>query len=263
MSEGEQFGEGQHFLARSKLRLPVGWECIEIYPFMDLDAWKPEYAAAWAENDILAAVATGQIRESHYQSLDPNAQARKRYAALLSEFKNLLDSKPEREEVLQVFLQDHPFLLCPTHTKMWPKLPLGAKETDFVFRDATSEYLLVELERSTHPLFRQDGHAREELNVAIGQITDWKRYLEDNLRTVQHELGLVGISANPRSLVVIGRSHTLTAENRGKLSAINHLQSQLRVMTYDEVYDNAKAVIENLLGLIWDSVGETQIYYLT
>ena len=83
------------------------------------------------------------------------------------------------------------------------------------------------------------------------------------MRTVQHELGLAGISSNPRSLVVIGRSHTLTADNLRKLRAMNHVQPQLRIMTYDELYDNAKAIIENLLGPIWDSFSETQIYYLS
>ena len=261
LPEGVPIGKGEPFLIRSHLRLPVGWDCVEIYPFMDIDAWNPENASAWAENDILAAVVTLKMRESHFQSLDPNAEARKYYATLLREFKTLLDSEPEREEILQVFLTDHPSLLCPTQTKMWPKLPLGAKKTDFVFRDATSDYLLVELEKSTHPLFRQDGHARNELNVAIGQITDWKRYLEDNLRTVQNELGLSGISANPPSLVVIGRSCTLTTENRRKLNAMENTQPKLKVVTYDDVYDNAKAVIENLLGPIWNSVGKTQIYY--
>ncbi len=262
VSTEKKFGEGLRFLTRSKLRLPVGWECIEIYPFIDLDAWKPEFAPAWAENDILAAVVTEQIRESHFQSLDPKAEARKQYGALLRDFKALLDSEPEQEEVLQVFLKKHPFLLCPTHTKMWPKLPLGAKKTDFVFRDATSDYLLVELEKSTHSIFRQDGHPRGELNTAIGQITDWKRYVEDNLRTVQQELGLTGISANPQSLVVIGRSHTLTAKNRRTLSTMYNEQPKLKIVTYDDVYDNAKAVIENLLGPIWDSVGVTKVYYL-
>jgi hypothetical protein len=194
--------------------------------------------------------------------LDPLAVARKKYATLLGQFKTLLDSEPEREETLQVFLKKNPFLLCPTHTKMWAKLRLGAKETDFVFRDATSDYLLVELERSTHSLFRKDGHPKKDLTTAIGQITDWKRYLEYNLRTVQDELGLTGISTNPQSLVVIGRSRTLSAENRKKLSTMNNLQPKLKVVTYDDVYDNAKAVIENLFGTIWDSVGETQIYYL-
>ena len=29
----------------------------------------------------------------------------------------------------------------------------------------------------------------------------------------------------------------------------------------DDVYENAKAVFENLLGPIWDTGGDTQIYY--
>jgi Domain of unknown function (DUF4263) len=262
LGEGEKIGQGQRFLSRTKLRLPVGWECIEIFPFTNPDHWKPEYASTWAENDILAAVATHQFQESRFQSLDPQAAARKEYASLLKEFKALLDSAPEREETLQSFLRDHPVLLCPTKTKMWPKLPFGSKISDFVFRDASLDYLLVELEKSTHTLFRNDGHPKDELNVARGQITDWKRYLEDNLRTVQDELGLSGISANPRSLVVIGRSSTLSPDNRRKLRAMENEQPKLRIMTYDDVYENAKAVIENLLGPIWDAVGETQIHYL-
>jgi hypothetical protein len=255
-------GKGQRFLVRSPLRLPVGWECIEVYPYLNIEYWKAEYASVWAENDILASVLMRQLKEAHYQSLDPQAAARKQYAAILREFKTLLDSEPEREEILQVFLRGHPFLLCPTHTKMWPKLAFGAKTTDFVFRDATSDYLLVELERSTYRIFRSDGHPANELNVARGQITDWKRYLEDNLATVQRELGLAGISSNPRSLIVIGRSRNLSPEHRRKLAAMENEHPKLRIMTYDDVHENAKAVIENLLGPIWDAVGNTQIYYL-
>lgn len=260
--EGEQLGSGQRFLSRTNLRLPVGWECIEIYPDTVPDHWKPEYAPIWAESDILAAVVARQLQESHFQSLDPYAAARREYGALLREFKALLDSEPEKEEILQSFLRDHPGMLCPTQTKMWPKLALGAKKTDFVFRDATWDYLLVELEKSTHALFRQDGHPRDELNVARGQITDWKRYLEDNLRTVQEELGLSGISGNPRSLIVIGRSNTLSPASRRKLRVMENEQPKLRIMTYDDVYENAKAVIENLLGPILASGGTTQVYYL-
>ena len=261
IAEGENVGEGQGFVVRSKIRLPVGWECIEIYPFLDIDAWIPDFAPMWAENDILAAVVARQIRDTQFQSLDPDAESRKRYADLLREFKALLDSEPEREEILQVFLKKHPYLLCPTQIRNWPKLAIGAHETDFVFRDANSDYLLVELERSTHPLFKKNGHARAELNEAISQITDWIRYIEDHLSTVQTELGLTDISTNPQSLVVIGRSHSLSAANRRKLTTLSNVQPKLRILTYDDVYDEAKAVIENLLGPIWDPGGETQIYY--
>ena len=42
---------------------------------------------------------------------------------------------------------------------------------------------------------------------------------------------------------------------------MGNMQPNLRVMTYDDVYSNAKALVENLFGPIWDVEGTTQIYY--
>ena len=256
-----EFGEGERFLARSVFRLPVGWECIEIFPFFDLEQWKPEFAPLWAENDLLAAVVAHQNGESKLQSLDQNVKARRQYEELLDNFKKILDSNPP-EETLQIFLNDNPALLCPTRAKVWPKLALGARKTDFVFREAAGDYLLVELETSSHRLFLKDGHQSSQLGHARGQILDWKRYLEDNLSTAQHELGLVNISSNPNGLIVIGRSQSLSVEDRRKLTTIENDSPKLKIMTYDDVYENAKAVIENLLGTLWFGNSNTQIYYL-
>jgi hypothetical protein len=249
-------------VVRNTIRLPVGWDCIEAYPGFDPAQWKQEYAAMWAENDILAAVVAHQSREAQYQSLDPNAAARDEFGKLLARYKELLDSDPAREEILQVFLDEHPALLCPAHKNKWPKLALGPWKTDFVFREAAGDYILVELERSTHKLFRRDGDASSELNHAKGQITNWKRYLEDNLSTVKRELGLSDISVNPRSIIVIGRSASLTEECHRKLVTIENEIPKLKIMTYDDVYSNAKAVIENLLGPLSVMGGSTRVYYL-
>lgn len=259
--EGDAKAPGQPFIARSTMRLNAGWECIEVFPGLDLAAWRSDLAPLWAENDILGAALVAQTLDVQLSALDLRASARRHYAALLAEFKALLDSNPEREQMLQAFLQKNPALLCPTHVRMWPKLMLGATITDFVFREANQEYLLVELERSTLSLFRQDGHATAELTHAHGQIVDWKRYLEDNLQTVQRELGLVGITPNPSGLLVIGRSQSLLPANRRKLQTMMNESPKLRIMTYDDVYGNAKAVFENLLGPMWDTGGSTQIFY--
>lgn len=253
---------GKQFLTRTQIRLPVGWECIEIFPFFDIDLWKPEYAPIWAEIDILASFATRRIVEDRYQSLDPMASARNQYWELLQSFKDLLDSDPEREEILQVFLNDHPELLVPTYSRVFPKLRLGDHVTDFVFQKATGDYLLVEIERSTYQLFRNDGQQKAELTHAIDQLNDWKRYIEDNLRTVEHELDLEGISSNPEGIVVIGRSQALTSENKRKLTTMGNQNPKLKILTYDDVYENAKALVENLFGPIWNVPGGTQIYYL-
>lgn len=252
---------GQPFISKSSIRFDAGWDCIEVFPSLDIAPWKSETAPLWADNDLLAAILIAQTEKASVSSLDPRASTRRQYAALLAEFKELLDSNPEREQILQAFLQKNSLLLCPNQTAMWPKLAFGATITDFVFRDANQDYLLVELERSTLSLFRQDGHQTAELTHALGQITDWKRYIEDNLQTVQRELKLNGITSNPQGLVVIGRSDTLLPENRRKLQAMRSDSPKLRVMTYDDIYDNAKAILENLLGPLWDSGGTTEIIY--
>ncbi len=250
-------------LVRNQARLPVGWECIEVFPGLDMDYWKPEYARSWAESDILAAVVRAQTTEAAFNSLDPTASARKQKASLLKEYKELLDSNPEREEVLQAFLKKHPELICPTHIRMRPKLALGRRVTDFVFQEAAGGYLLVELEGSSDPLFLANGDRSAELRHAQDQIVDWKRYLEDNLGTVQHELGLAGISVNPSSLIIIGRSRLLRPEDRRKLTTFHNESPTVTILTYDDVYESAKAVIENLLGPLWIvPAGSTVVYYL-
>lgn len=259
----ESRGSRQSFLARSLLRLPVGWDCIEVFPSAAASDWQANFAATWAERDILAAVVSHQFREAQLNSLDPNSEARRRLAALLDHYKQLLDSNPQKEEILQAFLSANPALLCPTQTRTWPKLALGSHVTDFVFQEATGDYLLVELEKSIDPLFTKSGHPSHQLTHARGQIQDWKRYLEDNLSTVQRELSLHGISPSPRCLIVIGRSSTLSQDNRRKLVTIENEAPRLKILTYDDIYDNAKAVVENLLGPLWNVQGNTRIYYLS
>jgi hypothetical protein len=246
---------------RTVVDLPVVWSRFEVYPFLNAEQWKPELAWTWAEHDILASALAAQFRENSVQTLDPHAAARRELGALLKRFRDLIDSNPDREEALQQFLSANPRLLCPMYTGMWPKLALGNRKTDFVFRHGAGDYLLVELEKSAQRLFRKDGQPCEELNHARNQVTDWRRYLEDNLSTVQRELGLTRISVNPQSLIVIGRSSSLTDENRRKLAAMENESPKSKILTYDDIYDSAKTVIENILGPLNDGVGNTRVYY--
>src|SRR5207248_3150614 len=99
----------------------------------------------------------------------------KKMAKIIVDCNALLDGP---EEPLHQFIKSNPGLLCPTHYRVWSKLSLGRRDTDFVFREASGEYLLVELEGPSRPLFRTDGQQREELTHAIDQVMDWRRYIE-------------------------------------------------------------------------------------
>jgi hypothetical protein len=250
----------RRFLVRNQIRLPVGWEAIDIFPPFDPRAWKPDSVAIWAERDLLAAVLQKNIRDGKFRAIDPNAQARRKMARLFAECEGLLNGN---EESLHQFIKANPGILCPTHCRLWSKLPLGKRDTDFVFREPSGDYLLVEIEKPSHLLFRNDGQQREELTHAIDQVTDWRRYMEDNLRTVQSELGLEGISSNPSCLIVIGRSVSLDDANKRKLVALQNTMPKLRIMTYDDLIANAKAAAENILGPLWDAGPGAEVYLLS
>lgn len=144
---------------------------------------------------------------------------------------------------------------------MWKRLSLGNRVTDFVIREPSGEYVLVEIEAPIRPLFRKDGQPREELVHAINQIVDWIEYIQHNLSTVERDLGLAGI-ANPRSLIIIGRSLDLTDDNRSKLNTLRGLVPRLDILTYDDLLNTTRTTLQNLLGTLPDPRTTVDIYYL-
>jgi hypothetical protein len=250
--------KAQKVITRTPFRLPFGWEAVELFPSFNMDSWEPGVSSLRAERDMYAAVARRNLQDEKYRDVDPNAQARKLMAELIKQYESLLSGA---EEPIHQFIKNHPQLLCPAYSRFWSKLPLGKHVTDFVFHEAAGGYLLVELEKPTHSLFRKDGQPRQQLNHAIDQIMDWRRYIEHNLSTVQRELGLEGLSSNPSCLVVIGRSSSLTEENQQKLTSMENASPSIKIMTYDDVLANAKAVSEHLLGPLWDFGPNTEVYF--
>jgi hypothetical protein len=250
----------QHFVAHGRLCLSMGWLAIEIYPLLGDEHWRPEYAAAWAECDILAIAAQRNLQEIQLNTLDSRAETRKRYAALLAEFESLLQGP---EEPIHQFLLQHPELLCPTYDKLWSKMPFGATKSDFVFRTPHNDYELVEIEAPGRQLFRQDGQQHADLTHAINQTSDWVRYIEDNKSTVERELGLTGISTNPRRLIVLGRSKSLTEVNRRKVTTLQNDQPKLRIQTYDDLLAGTRANLERILGPLGLMGQNVKLYYVS
>ncbi len=248
----------EQFVFRGRITLPVGWQAIEIYPLLADEHWEPQFGRLWAELDILAAVAQRNLRDEQFRALDSRGETRAKYAALLKEFEALLAGP---EEPVHQFLKKYPELLCPTSEKTWSKLAFGDTISDFVIREPTDDYLLVEIEAPIREMFRKDGQQRQELTHAIKQTTDWITYIQDNKQKVEHDLGLEGISANPRNLVVIGRSTGLSDSNRRELTTIQNQHNKLRIMTYDDVLAAARAYLERILGPLSLTAQNAELYF--
>src|SRR6185436_18431166 len=95
--------------------------------------------------------------------------------------------------------------LVPHAQNVWSKLPFGDKVSDFVVRRADGTYKLIEIEPADTRIFRSyDSEPSQPFNYGFQQITDWERYIRDNVHTVRAELGLADIDS-PEGMVVIGR----------------------------------------------------------
>jgi hypothetical protein len=251
-------GSEDQFIAHGFIQLAVGWQAIEAYPRLSEEYWKPEYAAVWAHLDLLSAIAQRNAVTSALHRLDGRRAAREHYAGLLEQFAGLLHGQEER---CHQFLKHNPYLICPTYDAYWSKVPFGERTSDFVFREPRDDYLLVEIEAPNRNLFRRDGQQSQELTHAINQIDDWVRYIQDNKSTVERELGLTGISATPRTLVVIGRSAALTDDDRRKLTLMQGQQPKLLILTYDDLLDRARANLERHFGPLSLKAQNLDVYF--
>lgn len=250
----------QPFVQHTPVRLPVAWEAIEVFESITDKDISDSTIRMWAERDVLTEVTRRNTMVQYYLELDPYFEARNSCERILAEFSRVL-ATAKREEDLQVFLGANPALLDPTHAAVRAKVPLGRHVTDFVVRRATGEYLLVELENPAKRLLTKSNVQSAALTQAIDQIMDWRRYIESNLRTVENELDLPGISSRSPALVVIGRRASLTDEQLAKLRIIEGSQSGIRICTYDDLLQDAKSAMEHIVGPIGSGIGSGATFY--
>jgi hypothetical protein len=138
-------------------------------------------------------------------------------------------------------------------------MPFGGHDSDFVFREPYNDYRLVEIEAPYRRLFRKNGHPRHELTHAISQIGDWLQYIQDNKKAV--EIEFEGISVTPRTLVVIGRSSSLSEANRRTLTGMMAQTPKLTILTYDDLVERARANLERHFGPLSMRTQNLDIYY--
>jgi hypothetical protein len=228
VNEPRNVDEGRAFQVRKEFILPLYWDAISIFPWVRPAIWRELNFRQIAERHFFETAFQATKREYLWLQQSSQARLREYYKSIVDEFDNILAKPDTKEEHLQQFLTRFPEVISPGYKRAIPKQALGPHVTDFIIEERAGEYLLVELESPQRRLFNRSGHEAADLTTARGQIHDWIRYIQDNKSTVERELKLNGISANPRSLVVIGRSNKLSKENRRKLQASS---SQTEVLT--------------------------------
>lgn len=186
--------------------------------------------------------------------LDDALEGAARLDGIIDRFEQMIlavDVHEKRD--IHSFLNEHRFLLHPGPDTIVsePAIGLGTQyRLDFLIREATGDYILVELENPRRALFTAGGNPTAHVTHAVQQVEDWQEWIEQNVQTVQRKYPDM---LAPSGLVVIGRSVSLSAADKQKLARRNiNMRGRLKIETYDEVVAKARAYVAGMrrnLGL--------------
>lgn len=162
---------------------------------------------------------------------------------LINQYRVLLSS-PHREEIYQTFLMSNPIFLDPLASRLFSKHKLGSEFiTDYVLERLTGDYLAVEIEKPSDPIFTQANDFSAQFTHAFGQVLDFIEWIEQNIAYAQKKLP--GI-ASPRGLLVIGMRASLTPTQTDKLRRFCKNSSSVNVLTFDDLLSNAESLQRNI-----------------
>jgi hypothetical protein len=169
-------------------------------------------------------------------------------------------SKDER--AIHLFLKGNPFILTskihPAHHAQIciSKPKLGAEfEPDFLMAGLDSAGLWwygVELENPNKAMFTKAGEITAELNHALRQIDDWRRWLRENLDYLRREHGYEDIDGELPCYVVIGRRDTEVLDSESLLKRQREImkkdKSGLFLHHYDWLLNTRPTIVDRILG---------------
>ncbi len=168
-----------------------------------------------------------------------------RIDAALEAFERMIDRADVHEKRdVHPFLAEHTYFLHPALETIVsePAIGVGTEfRPDFIIREATGDYILVEIENPKRTLFTKRGDFTAEVSHAVQQVEDWQEWLEQNLPTAQRQYPDI---VSPRGLIVMGRHVNLGQKERQKLSRRNiNTRGRLEIITYDELIARTRAYL--------------------
>lgn len=166
---------------------------------------------------------------------------------LIMDFEEFLNNPETSEERIQTFLFDNPILLDPLAIEIYSKHELGNEfKTDFVIKRLNNDYVLVEIEKSTDKIFTNKGVFHSQATEAIAQVRDFQSWIHENLSYARNTLPSI---RRPEALLIIGRRKELTQDMQRRLDEENYSRrGHIKIITYDDLLDQARTVYDNLIN---------------
>ncbi len=166
----------------------------------------------------------------------------------ITPFENLINSSEALEAVFQKYLVEHPFILEPFFSEVWPLVRLGESlVADFVVKRLDGSLIVVEIERPSTPLFTQYPQLASPATYAITQALAYRDWILRNHLYSKERFGGFG---EVQALAVVGLEHRLSREQRNQLRIENESRGGIvRIVGFDWLADRAKTVARNSMQM--------------
>jgi hypothetical protein len=204
-----------------------------------------------SQDDILSHLGETEISEELASALKASIHLREMRAAV-AKLRALLESGESSEQVYQTWCEEHSWAFGNAYVMRDEVRAISPSDNlDLLLPTVIAGYRdIVELKRPDMIVLNYDEAHRNhyfsaEVSKAIGQC---HRYLD-----VLHEVAAQGlrdhpeiVAYHPRSVIVIGRSHTWNNDKLKALHGLNQRLAGITVMTYDQLLAQGERLIEIL-----------------
>lgn len=174
----------------------------------------------------------------------------------LNNFKHLIDEESTKEEDIQLFLEQHPWLIGFEYLESQPRrtsqFELYDSRFDFFLQRFDTNYDIVELKKPNAKLFVGSGDT-ETTSRSVPQASDLAHAISQTIRYLdlvlskREQLRAQGIDIMyPRAVIIIGR--TKNNIDKKRLNSLVSYLHGIEIRSYDDIIDKAKTVIDHLIN---------------
>jgi hypothetical protein len=193
-----------------------------------------------------------QLIDKNFPSAFRNAHqySDNNYSAILTKFKEMLNNSDLKEEDFKQFFKRNPWLLGVgiSYKDILPEQRAGSSfRVDFLLKTFEDYYDIMELKKHTDNIIiggEKDWRISTKCENGISQLSRYIEYYERNVEQQHYEIGIDPYK--PFGFIVIGRCDSRNIQR--KLRAINSRYHRIKILTYDDLYDQAKRWIEFRTG---------------
>jgi hypothetical protein len=219
-------------------------------PLMDNDA-RQAMVSAITRDQPGRLVVSSAIASRILERMEDARTAAEQYSQLLS-----VSSTTETD--LQQFIQDHPWMIGLDYVAVRPRFAIPRGQLDFILERYDGFHDVLELKSPQDPIIMSSEVGRASsppspsryalsaaLAGALAQVHAYRETLTTHDRTLEEAYGLPR-SRNPRMVIVIGRTSSLTDSGKRVLEQLNLSLSRVEIMPYDIVGERARGWLSNL-----------------